>query len=220
MNHRSYQRNEDGVDMLPLVRGELDHAVPRRPAGPAVVGPSIAFMLVFIVLCGLIYPTVATLAGGALFPAQAQGSLIRQGDRIVGSTLVAQPFVAAGYFMPRPSSSAYDPMSMAGSNLAPNNPDLRKLIGERADEVARREGIAPADVPADLVTASGSSIDPHISPAAAAVQIARVAKTRGVAPAEVERMVADHTQAPTFGVLGQARVNVLALNLALDAAKR
>ncbi len=219
MASRSYHRNDDGIDMLPLNRGELDRSVPEHAARAAVIWPSIMFMVVFIVLCGLVYPTVATLAGGALFPKQAEGSLIRQGDRIVGSSLVAQPFAGDGYFVPRPSSSKYDPMSMAGSNMAPSNPDLRKLIGERAAEVAKREGIEEINVPADLVTASGSSIDPHISPAAAAIQVARIARARGMAPAEVERLVAEHTEAPTFGTLGQSRVNVLELNLALDAAK-
>jgi K+-transporting ATPase ATPase C chain len=217
MSTRSYQPNNDGVDILPLVRGELDGGNVVRPARAAVIWPSIAFMIVFIVVCGLIYPAVATFAGGLLFPKQAEGSLIRQGDRIVGSSLVAQPFAAAGYFRPRPSSSKYDPMSMAGSNMAPSNPDLRKLIADRTNEVAKREGINPMDVPADLVTASGSSIDPDISPAGAAVQVARVAKERGLTTAEVESVVAANTSGQTFGVLGQTRVNVLKLNLALDA---
>ena len=188
MASRSYHRNDDGIDMLPLARGELDRSVPGQVARAAVIWPSIMFMIVFIVLCGLVYPTVATFAGD-------------------------------GYFVPRPSSSKYDPMSMAGSNMAPSNPDLRKLYSDRAAEVAKREGIEAINVPADLVAASGSSIDPHISPAAAAIQVARIARARGMAPAEVERLVAEHTQEPTFGALGQSRVNVLELNLALDAAK-
>jgi K+-transporting ATPase ATPase C chain len=219
MASRSYHRNDDGIDMLPLTRGEPDRSVPERPAGTAVIWPSIMFMIVFIVVCGLVYPAVATFAGGALFPQQAEGSLIRQGGRIIGSSLVAQPFAGDGYFVPRPSSSKYDPMSMAGSNMAPSNPDLRKLYGDRAAEVAKREGIEAIKVPADLVAASGSSIDPHISPAAAAVQVARVARARGLAPAAVQDLVAAHTEAPTWGVLGQSRVNVLELNLALDALK-
>jgi potassium-transporting ATPase KdpC subunit len=223
MNTRSYHRNENGNDVLPSARNgqETDSAkADELRAHGNVLWSSIAFMLVFIALCGLVYPVVTTFAGGALFPKMAEGSLIRQGDRIVGSSLVAQPFVGAGYFTPRPSSSKYDPMSMAGSNLAPSNPDLRKLIADRAAEVGKREGVDPQTVPADLVTASGSSIDPHISPAAAQLQVTRVAKARGMTHADVERLVAANTAEQTYGVLGQRRVNVLELNLALDAVQK
>ncbi|WP_428993100.1 potassium-transporting ATPase subunit KdpC [Luteibacter rhizovicinus] len=185
---------------------------------PSVVWPSIAFAVVFIVICGLLYPLVATLAGHALFPAQAEGSLLRSQGRVVGSALVAQPFVSDRYLSPRPSAAGYDTLTMAGSNLAPSNPDLRKAISERAAAVALREGIAPSAVPVDLVTVSGSSIDPDISPAAADVQVARIARARGISPDQVRAAVAASTRQPTFGVLGQARVNVLEANLALDRA--
>ena len=132
---------------------------------------------------------------------------------------MAQPFSDAIYFQPRPSAAGYDPMAAAGSNQARTNPDLRKRIAEATAEVSAREGIAAQDVPAELVTQSGSGLDPHISPAGARVQIARVAQARGMDPSVVAALVAANTQAPQFGVLGQPRVNVLQLNLALDAAQ-
>ncbi|VXB64187.1 potassium translocating ATPase, subunit C [Luteimonas sp. 9C] len=166
---------------------------------------------------GLLYSLAATALGGALFPAQSRGSLVEREGRIVGSALVAQPFVDARYFRSRPSAAGYDPMALAGSNQARSNPALRATIAADIDACAAREGIEARDVPGDLVTRSGSGIDPHISPDAARVQIARIARTRGLAIADVERLVEAHTAAPQFGLLGAPRVDVLALNLALDA---
>lgn len=167
---------------------------------------------------GFLYSLAGVGIGQALFPEQARGSVITQGGRVVGSALVAQPFVGEGYFHARPSSASYDLMALAASNQARTNPELRKRIeGERA-AVAQREGVAPATVPSDLVTQSGSGIDPHVSPASAALQVARVARARGLSRETVERLVAAHTEPPQFGVLGVARVNVLTLNLALDAS--
>ncbi|MBW8312727.1 MAG: potassium-transporting ATPase subunit KdpC [Rhizobium sp.] len=172
-----------------------------------------------VIGAGLLYPAVATFAGQFLFPAQARGSMIERDGVAVGSSLVAQPFVGAGYFQPRPSAAGFDPRAVSGSNLGPGNPALRERIAATSAEVAAREGIAVGEVPVDLVTASGSGIDPHISPAAAAVQVARVARIRGLPVADVQALVARHTAGPDLGVFGQARVNVLELNLALDAAK-
>lgn len=169
---------------------------------------------------GLVYSLAATALGGLLFPTQAQGSLIERDGRVVGSALVAQPFADARYFMPRPSAAGYDPMALAGSNQARTNPDLRATIATAVDDVATRESIDARDVPGDLVTRSGSGIDPHISPEAARAQVARVARTRDLAVADVERLVEAHTAGPQFGVLGAPRVDVLALNLALDARDR
>lgn len=177
------------------------------------------FAAVGVIGAGLLYPAVAVLAGQSLFPAQARGSLIERDGVVVGSSLVAQPFVGAGYFQPRPSAAGFDPRAVSGSNLGPGNPALRERIAATSAEVSAREGIAARDVPVDLVTASGSGIDPHISPAAAAVQVARVARARGLPVADVQALVARHTAGPDLGVFGQARVNVLELNLALDAAK-
>src|SRR5690606_20196429 len=120
------------------------------------------FAVVTLVVFGLLYSLVGTALGRALFPAQAAGSLVERGGRVVGSVLVAQPFADARYFQPRPSAAGYDPMAAAGSNMARSNPDLRKRVDEATAEVAAREGIAPADVPAELVTQSGGGLDPHL----------------------------------------------------------
>lgn len=165
---------------------------------------------------GFAYSLAGAATGRLLFPDAALGSTIEHDGRIVGSSLVAQAFVDARYFHPRPSAANYDPMAAAGSNLARSNPDLRKRIDETRAAVAEREGIAPAEVPSELFTQSGGGLDPHISPAGARIQIARVARARGLAPAAVEALVAETTEAPQFGVLGQPRVNVLRLNLALE----
>ncbi|WP_429002452.1 potassium-transporting ATPase subunit KdpC [Xanthomonas sacchari] len=165
-----------------------------------------------------LYSLLATMLAGALFPEQANGSLRTHDGRVVGSALVAQPFAAAGYFQPRPSGAKYDPMAAAGSNQARSNPDLRKRLDDTRQAVAAREGVDPAQVPDDLITQSGSGMDPDISVAAAQLQVARVAAARGLPPQTVAALVAAQTQPRQFGVLGRPRVNVLALNLALDAA--
>lgn len=175
------------------------------------------FAAVGVLLAGLLYPAVATLAGGALFPAQARGSLVERDGVVVGSRLVAQGFVGDGYFQPRPSAASYDPRAAAGSNLAPSNPALRERVAASSAAIAGREGAAAADIPVDLVTASGSGLDPHLSPAAARLQVARVARARGITVDSVQAAVEAHTLPPTLGVFGQSRVNVLELNLALDA---
>ena len=168
---------------------------------------------------GLAYALAGTALGAALFPRQAGGSLIVVEGTVRGSELVAQPFVGERYFHPRPSAAGFDPMAVSGSNLARSNPDLRARIDASIAEVAAREGIEATDVPGDLVTQSGGGIDPHITPEATRVQVARVARARGLPAGEVEALVAAHTEAPTLGVLGQPRVNVLRLNLALDSAR-
>ena len=181
---------------------------------------SLRFAVFSIALLGLAFPLAAALLGQALFPAQARGSLIERDGIVVGSSLVAQPFADARYFQPRPSAANYDPKALAGSNWAPSNPQLRERIAAGSAAIAQREGVPSASIPADLVTASGSGIDPHISPAAAQLQVARVAQARNLPAARVQALVAAHTLAPTWGVLGQSRVNVLQLNLALDATTR
>lgn len=184
-------------------------------------------LLVFTLLLGLAYPLAATAVGQVAFPWQANGSLVRADgthttDRseAVGSALVAQGFEGVEYFHPRPSAAGdgYDTSASAASNLGPLNPDLVATIEERKAAVAELEGVDPADVPADAVTASGSGLDPQISPEYAAIQVARVAKERGLSVADVEALVAEHTAGRTLGVLGEPRVNVLELNLALDDA--
>lgn len=177
------------------------------------------FMPVVLLGFGLLYSLAGAALGGLLFPHAATGSMIERDGKAVGSEWIAQPFDDARYFQPRPSAANYDPMAAAGSNAARSNPDLRKRIEAAVAAVAAREGITPAQVPGDLVTTSGGGLDPHVSPQAAQVQVARVAKARGLEAAEVEGMVATYTEQPQFGVLGQPRVNVLELNLALDARR-
>lgn len=179
--------------------------------------PALRSALLLIVLCGGLYPAVTTLLGGALFPHQATGSLIRVDGEVVGSELVGQPFVSDRYFYARPSAAGYRPFAAAGSNLAPSNPELRARVEARAEVISKRENIPMSEIPVDLVAASGSGLDPHISPQAAAIQIPRIAAARSLDEAAVRKLVAAHTEAPTIGILGQPRVNVLLVNLALDA---
>lgn len=192
------------------------NAVPMLDQGPgwrAAGGLALATLVVF----GFLYSLAGARLGGAMFPHQANGSVVAQGGRIVGSALVAQPFAGDAYFHPRPSAAGYDPMAAAGSNQARSNPALRERVAEARAAVAAREGIAPRDVPTELITQSGSGLDPDITPAGARVQVARVAKARGLDPAVVERLVSAHTRSRQFGLLGEPRVNVLELDLALDS---
>ncbi|WP_293912576.1 potassium-transporting ATPase subunit KdpC [Deinococcus sp.] len=177
----------------------------------------LTFTALTFALGGLLYPTVTTLIGGALFPAQANGSLIVQNGKVVGSALIGQTFSAERYFIGRPSAagSGYDPRAASGSNLAGSNPALRKRVQADSAAIAGREGVQAPQIPADLVTASGSGLDPHISPQGAAIQVERVAKARNLSAEQVRSAVS----AATESGLGQPRVNVLELNLALDAAK-
>lgn len=178
--------------------------------------PSLAFALVILLGMGLLYSLAGTAIGRSLFPQQATGSVVTHDGKQVGSALVAQPFADARYFQPRPSAASYNPMSAAGSNQARTNPDLRRRIAETTAAVAARDGIAAQNVPGELVTQSGGGLDPDLSPAGAQVQIARVAQARKMDPKQVAELVAAHTQGPQFGLLGEPRVNVLELNLALD----
>lgn len=165
---------------------------------------------------GLLYPLAGVGLGQVLFPHAASGSLIELDGRIIGSSLVAQPFADGRYFHVRPSAANHQPMNAGGSNEARTNPGLRQRIEAARAAVARREGVALSEVPSDLVTQSGGGFDPHISPQAAQIQAARVARARGLDEEIVARLVTEHTHAPQFGVLGQPRVHVLELNLALD----
>lgn len=191
------------------------HYNPSENAGAEWL-PAVRTAVLFMVLCGGLYPLVVTTLSGALFPHQATGSLIEQNGRVVGSELVGQAFTAPGYFHGRPSAAGYDPFSVSGSNLAPSNPTLRDRVKADAHAIAQDNGVPMSNIPVDLVTASGSGIDPHISPEAAAIQIQRVAKARSVTPESLRALITQHTERPTWGMLGQPRVNVLELNLALD----
>ena len=178
---------------------------------------SIGFALVSMLGFGLLYSLAGTGLGHALFPPQATGSVMERDGKVVGSALVAQPFADARYFQPRPSAAGYDPTAAAGSNMARTNPDLRKRIAEVTAEVAARDGVAASQVPGELVTQSGGGLDPHLSPEAARVQAARVARARGMSVDAVQQAIAANTEGAQFGLIGQPRVNVLRLNLALDA---
>ena len=178
----------------------------------------LSFAALFIVLCGLLYPLVTTLLGQAIFPLQARGSLLERNGSVVGSSLVGQSFSGAGFFIGRASSAGkgYDPTSASGSNLAASNPALRERAMATANGIAAREGVSLEQIPVDLIAASGGGLDPHISPAAAELQVARVARARNANVEEIRALVQKHTAAPVFGFLGQARVNVLELNLELQ----
>ncbi|CAI3161737.1 Potassium-transporting ATPase KdpC subunit [Acinetobacter calcoaceticus] len=174
-------------------------------------------LLIFTLMgCGAVYSAIATGAGQILFNNQANGSLIEIDQKVVGSTLVAQPFVGNEYFHPRPSAANYDPMAMAGTNLARTNPELQKQIDAQILAVKKQDHTGNTPIPSDLVTKSGSGIDPHISPEAAQLQVARVAQARHLDSKVVEGLLQKHIEPMQFGVLGQARVNVLELNIALD----
>jgi len=177
------------------------------------------FTVVTMILVGGGYHVVLWGIGRVLFPAQADGSLIRRADgTLVGSRLIAQKFTRPEYFRPRPSAVEYNAASTGGSNYGPSNPDHVKSVQERLDAVGALEGVAPGQVPSEMVTASGGGLDPHIPPAAAELQASRVAHARGVPIERVRELIRSHTQAPAFGFLGRAVVNVLELNLALDAS--
>lgn len=179
---------------------------------------SAGLALVSLLLFGLGYSLVATGIGRTLFPQAATGSLIERDGRVVGSALAAQPFAADRYFQPRPSAAGYDLMALSGSNQARTNPDMRKRVDEARKAVAERESVDLASAPSDLVTQSGGGIDPHISPQAARIQIARVARARNLPPERIESVLAQYVEGRQLGLFGQPRVNVLKLNLALDAA--
>ena len=192
---------------------------PSSTAAAPVWRPALVLAGVTLLGFGLLYSLAGAGLGRMLFPHQATGSLIERDGKVVGSSLVAQPFADDRYFQSRPSAAKYDVMALAGSNQARTNPDLRSRIDEARAAVAAREGVAPDAVPSDLVTQSGGGIDPHLSPAAVQIQVARVARARGLPVDEVERRVATHTESPQFGLLGASRINVLELNLALDGAR-
>lgn len=192
----------------------------RTPSIPSQLLTALRAALVFLVLCGLIYTGVATFLGGLLFPHQATGSLIERNGEPLGSSLVGQPFESAQYFYGRPSAADYDPTATGGSNLAPSNPELRDRARGDSERIQASEGANADSIPVDLVAASGAGLDPHISPAAAELQAPRVAAARSIRVETVREVIKQHTQGPQWGVFGQPRVNVLELNLALDAQQQ
>ena len=189
----------------------------------ASLRPALVLFVSLSAVTGLVYPLAMTAIGRAAFARQASGSMIEdRGGKAVGSQLIGQQFDAPGYFWGRPSATSpmpYNAQSSGGSNLGPTNPALLDAVKARVAALRAADPDNEAPVPVDLVTASGSGLDPEISPAAAAYQAGRVARARGLPLAQVQALVADHTKGRQFGILGEARVNVLELNLALDRIK-
>jgi K+-transporting ATPase ATPase C chain len=179
---------------------------------------AIRMLVVMTVITGVAYPLIVTGISQVAFKEQANGSLVEKDGKVVGSRLIGQPFSDPKYFWGRPSATSpmpYNGAASSGSNQGPTNPALKEAVEGRIKD---HGGKTP--VPADLVTASGSGLDPHISPAAAEYQVARVAKARGMSEEKVRALVAEHRQGRQLGILGEPRVNVLRLNLALDAAAK
>lgn len=184
----------------------------------SLIRPAVLGTVMFTLLLGVAYPLAVTGAAEMLAPAQAGGSLIRdRTGHVVGSVLIAQAFVQPEYLHPRPSAAGkgYDASSSGGSNSGPLNPDLAKRVAGEAEAIRRLDGAGA--IAADAVTASGSGLDPEISPANARMQAPRIARSRGIDPATVQAVIAAQTEPPVLGFIGQARVNVLKVNLALDA---
>jgi K+-transporting ATPase ATPase C chain len=182
------------------------------------IRPAILLFIIFTIICGGIYPAIVTGVAYAVFPKQAKGSfIIDKSGKEIGSTLIGQPFTDPKYFWPRPSSASdfgYNSMGSSGSNSGPTNPDYLKTVTDRV-KVLRDSGVT-GPVPAELVQASASGLDPHISPEAALLQVPRVAKARGVSEESLRRVVSNRTEERQLDFLGAPRVNVLALNLVLD----
>ncbi|GJK48602.1 potassium-transporting ATPase KdpC subunit [Serratia marcescens] len=184
--------------------------------------PALVMLILLTLITGIAYPLLTTGLAQLLFPGAANGSLLYRGDKAVGSALIGQNFTRADYFWGRPSAtgdSAYNPLASAGSNLAATNPALDKAIAERAAQLRQANPAMSGPIPVDLLTASGSGLDPQISIAAAQYQLARVAAARHLPPEQIAKLIEDNTDRATPNFMGESVVNVLKLNLALDALK-
>lgn len=192
---------------------------PMPAARQFVAGLRLLALLTLIT--GVLYPLTITAVAQLAAPGRADGSQLAAGGKVIGSRLIGQRFDEPQWFHPRPSAAGedgYDTLASGGSNLGPSNAQLVAAVAARRAAYAATNGVAPAEVPVDALTASASGLDPHISPANARLQVARVARARGRSERELRGLVAEHTQGRTLGVLGAARVNVLELNVALERA--
>jgi K+-transporting ATPase ATPase C chain len=188
----------------------------------AQLRPALVLLGLLTLLTGVAYPLLVTGVAQAAFPHQANGSLIVRDGKVIGSSLIGQPFDDPKYFWSRPSATgpaAYNAQASTGSNLGPTNPALTDAVKARIEALQKADPDTKEPVPVDLVTASGSGLDPHISPAAALYQVHRVARARGLDEGKVRAIIEAHTDAPQLGILGEPGVNVLELNLALDAIR-
>ncbi len=182
--------------------------------------PGLRIEIFLTLLLGVVYPLAMTGVSQVVFPKQANGSLIKQGDKVVGSEIIAQQFTRPEYFHPRPSgagSNGFDGTASGGSQFSATNQKLIDRVKASIEQFRKENPDYHGPIPADLVTMSGSGLDPHISPDSAKAQTMRIAKARGVSPGQVDALVAEFTEGPDLGFLGEPRVNVLKLNLALDA---
>lgn len=185
----------------------------------SLVRPALVFVALMTLLLGVLYPAAITGLAQLIFPSQANGSLIVENGKALGSRLIGQPFSAPGYLWPRPSATGptpYNAAASSGSNLGPSNPALAEAVAGRIAALRAADSTLRSTVPVDLVTTSGSGLDPHLSPAAAAVQVPRIARARGMTPAAVEAVIAANTEGRFLGVFGEPRVSVLLVNLVLD----
>ena len=181
--------------------------------------PAITLLALLTIITGVIYPLTVTGLAQILFPHQADGSLIVIDGKTYGSELIGQQFDDPKYFWGRPSAAGYNAAASSGSNLGPMNPSLEEAVQARIDALHAADPNNPLPIPVDLVTASASGLDPHISVAAALYQVSRVATARGLSEAQVTSLVEEYTEGRQFGIFGEPRVNVLMLNLALDGIK-
>ena len=191
----------------------------KRPPSNSILRPAVSLLILMTGILGVAYPLAVTGVARVLFPGQAAGSLIVRDGKPVGSRLIGQPFSDARYFWSRPSATRpqpYDGLASGGSNLGPLNPALTAAVEARIAALKAADPTNHAPIPVDLVTASGSGLDPDISLAAAYYQVGRIARTRHLTPGRVRALIAAHARTPWLGVLGEPRVNVLELNLALD----
>lgn len=181
-----------------------------------MIEQGIKMLLWMTILTGIIYPGIVLLMSYLFFPIKSQGSFIEIDGKVIGSKLIAQKFVSDRYFWSRPSVGDYNPLKAGGSNLGPTSKELKKLVNDRKNSLMKTVSLDNFVVPADLLFASGSGLDPHISPEAAHFQIERISKARSLSPATLTQLIVDLTEEPTLRMIGPARINVLLLNQRLD----